>query len=260
MDRLEGARENAKLYGMKGAKFPVMTCGSGAEATTSGGNVTILGVNEIHESGDIVFEAQQHWRLSGARNLSWVSAVGLPLASSVADYYASRASTRPGQGSQLHMDNVCGPDEHNAAVNDSGYIIASAITTINFAIELAEIHARHGSVDEQEAPAYNISGWKDTVARLAPSLPYDSTRSFHPEFEGMPLNGFQAKQADTLMLQYPLMLNHSTMTGASRRNDLGYYSKHSLISPDMTQAICAQHCPSSPPMHPLLHTNVVREL
>ena len=142
----------------------------------------------------------------------------------------------------------------------NGYIIASAITTINFAIELAEIHARHGSVDEQETSAYNISGWKDTVARLAPSLPYDSTRSFHPEFEGMPLNGFQAKQADTLMLQYPLMFNHSTMTGASRRNDLDYYSKHSLISPDMTQAICAQHCPSSPPMHPLLHTNVVREL
>ena len=109
VDRLPGAYANAKLYGMRGAKIPVMTCGTGAEATTSNGNVTVLGRNEIHESGDVVFEAQQHWRLTGRTNRSWVTAVGLPLASAVADYYVSRASTRPGS-TQLHMDAVCGPE------------------------------------------------------------------------------------------------------------------------------------------------------
>jgi trehalose/maltose hydrolase-like predicted phosphorylase len=48
---------------------------------------------------------------------------------------------------------------------------------------------------------------------------------------------FQAKQADTLMLQYPLMFNHSTLTPASKLNDLLFYANHSLISPDMTQSI-----------------------
>ena len=38
------------------------------------------------------------------------------------------------------------------------------------------------------------------------------------------------------MLQYPLMFNHSTITPETKLNDLQYYSKHSLISPDMTQA------------------------
>ena len=81
--------------GHSGAKIPVMTCGSGAEATTANGNQTILGLNEIHESGDVVFEAQQHWRQMGQpRNMTWVTEVGLPLASGVADYYASRASIR----------------------------------------------------------------------------------------------------------------------------------------------------------------------
>ena len=62
MDRLPGAIANAKAYGREGAKFPWMSCGSGDEATTSQGNVSILGKNEIHESGDVVFAAQQHWR------------------------------------------------------------------------------------------------------------------------------------------------------------------------------------------------------
>jgi trehalose/maltose hydrolase-like predicted phosphorylase len=271
VDRLPGARANAKVYGMRGAKIPVMTCGSGAEATSSNGNATILGRNEIHESGDVVFEAQQHWRLSGAHNLSWVDAVGLPLASQVADYYASRASVRPGAGAQLHMDSVCGPDEHNAAVNDSGYelrvtmittlglteiylrfsipllllmltrrsryIIASTVTSLNFAIELAELKAATTSSVADTSSLYNVSGWKDVVRRLAPSLPYDTSRNFHPEFEHMPMADFQAKQADTLMMQYPLMFNHSTMTPEAKLNDLLYYAKHSLISPDMTQAI-----------------------
>jgi hypothetical protein len=233
VDRLPDARANAKIFGRRGAKIPVMTCGSGAEATSSGGNITILGDNEIHESADVVFEAQQHWRLMGSSNMTWVTAVGLPLASGVADYYASRVSTRPGSD-QLHMDAVCGPDEHNAAVNDSGYIIGSAITALNFAIELAELMAAAG---EDSDGAYNTSGWKDVVKRLTPSLPYESALDFHPEFEGMPTKGFQAKQADTLMLQYPLMFKHSTLTQKSKLNDLLFYASHSLISPDMTQSI-----------------------
>eukprot|EP01052_Picozoa_sp_SAG31_P007983 SAG31_NODE_393_length_16293_cov_15.804372_6_plen_409_part_00 len=229
VDRLPDAYVNARKYGRSGAKIPVMTCGSGAEATTANGNVTILGLNEIHESGDVVFEAQQHWRQMGVKNLSWVKNVGLPLSSGVADYYASRTNVRRGSD-QLHMDGVCGPDEHNAAVNDSGYIIASAITTLKFAIELAELYDSDGT-------GYNISGWKDVVKRLSPSLPYDPIDDMHPEFEGMARKGFQAKQADTLMLQYPLMFTHATLTNSSRLNDLLYYANHSLISPDMTQAI-----------------------
>ena len=144
VDRLPGAYANARLYGHKGAKIPVMTCGSGAEATTANGNQTILGLNEIHESGDVGFEAQQHWRQMGQRNMSWVREVGLPLAAGVADYYASRASRRSGSD-QLHMDAVGGPDEHNAAVNDSGYIIASAINaqTCCRAFTVAESPLQH---------------------------------------------------------------------------------------------------------------------
>ena len=108
-----------------------------------------------------------------------------------------------GSGSdQLHFEAACGPDEHNVFVNDSAYLIGAAITAIEFAIELAHVAA----VTDQ----YNVSKWQDTIRRLSPSLPFDSARQFHPEFEGMDksYDHFQAKQADTLMLQYPLMLNH----------------------------------------------------
>ena len=70
---------------------------------------------------------------------------------------------------------------------------------------------------------------------------HPGTAQMHPEFEGMPFKGFEAKQADTLMLQYPLMFNHSTLTNVSRLNDLLFYANHSLISPDMTQAIYSKN-------------------
>ena len=121
--------------------------------------------------------------------------------------------------------------EHNAAVNDSGYIIGSAITAIKFAIELAEFNASFDLSTRSTSPqissdraSRSIEVWRDTITRLSPSLPYDASKQFHPEFEGMPYSGFTAKQADTLMLQYPLMLNHSSFTAASRRNDLAYHS------------------------------------
>ena len=69
------------------------------------------------------------------------------------------------------MDAVCGPDEHNAAVNDSGYIIASAITTLNFAIELAELQEEDDAEEEDEREqGYNISGWKDVVKRCVENV------------------------------------------------------------------------------------------
>ena len=100
----------------------------------------------------------------------------------------------------------------------------------------------------------HYEGNKLVSRRLSPSLPYDATAQMHPEFEGMPFKGFEAKQADTLMLQYPLMFNHSTLTNVSKLNDLLFYANHSLISPDMTQAIYSKKRarPAPPPPSPLV--------
>ena len=167
-------------------------------------------MNEIHESGDVVFEARQLWRRMGANNISWINTVGLPLAAPVADYYMSRASTRPGEGAQLHLDGVCGPDEHKADVNDSAYIIASALNTLETALEFAEFKAR---AEARGAPGggdggipYNTSAWRDAATRLAPSLPFDPATAFHPEFDGMAIKGFVAKQADTVMVSAEVAL------------------------------------------------------
>ena len=75
----------------------------------------------------------------------------------------------------------------HTAVNDSGYVIGVAITTLNFAIELAEISDRMTHLSRQAGPPprHNVSRWKEVVRRLAPSLPYDPNRKFHPEFDGM---------------------------------------------------------------------------
>ena len=223
--------------------------------------------------------------MTGKKNITWARAVGLPLAAAVADYYASRATSRQGDPDQhtLHLDNVMGPDEHHGAVNDSAYDNGGAVMALKFAIELvatlrahdiaeaeaeaeAETEAEAEVEAEAEAEAYrtlllqhggqkatttakdnyaaakerggsgsgsgsrsvhNTSLWKDVASRLV--VPFSVTHDFHPEYEGLSWDDktFVAKQADTLMLQYPLMYDGPTMTATSKLNDLMWYKNRS---------------------------------
>ena len=62
--------------------------------------------------------------------------------------------------------------------------------------------------------------WEDAAARIV--IPYNATGDFHPEFDGYRL-GQQIKQADVILLGFPLEAQHTTITPASRANDLAVY-------------------------------------
>ena len=153
---------------------------------------------EIHIGADIVFEASQYWRLTGKRNKTWATLVGLPLASAVADYYASRAAPRKGDADQhaLHLDNVMGPDERHGAVNDSAYDSGAAVMALKFAVELATTpgvgigesaavgdHAG-GAPPAALSNVHNTTLWGDVASHLV--IPYEASRSdnsvTHPSY------------------------------------------------------------------------------
>ncbi len=134
---------------------------------------------------------------------------------------------------------------------------AAAIAAIEFAIESAE--ALNLTVDPL---------WQSTANRL--HIPFDAKLNIHPEFVGaqiagtaamcfvlgcaialptwlnwpatfflgMPSTGFQGKQADTVMLYFPLEFNiRHNISEETARADLEFYAAHTAPSPDMTHAI-----------------------
>ena len=90
-------------------------------------------MRELHVSADIVVAARQHWRQT--KNTSWLRATGYPIASAVADFFASRATANP-DGS-LSLRSVMGADEHHDNVTDSSFSNAAVIVAAEFASEAA---------------------------------------------------------------------------------------------------------------------------
>ena len=66
-------------------------------------------------------------------------------------------------------------------------------------------------------------------------LPFDASRQLHIEYAEW-TDAMKAKQADTIMLAYPLGVE---MSPAVRKNDLDYYAKHTGNGPSMTWSMYA---------------------
>uniref|UniRef100_A0A3Q2CXS6 Protein-glucosylgalactosylhydroxylysine glucosidase n=1 Tax=Cyprinodon variegatus TaxID=28743 RepID=A0A3Q2CXS6_CYPVA len=105
----------------------------------------------------------------------------------------------------LHL-GVMPPDEYYYNVNNSVYTNTVAKLSLQFAVELADL-LQHPAPNE----------WREVAEGI--SIPFDQELQFHPEFDGYS-KGQPVKQADTVMLGYPLGL---PMTPAVRRNDLEAY-------------------------------------
>eukprot|EP01047_Picozoa_sp_COSAG01_P106504 COSAG01_NODE_35609_length_529_cov_1.400000_1_plen_86_part_10 len=65
--------------------------------------------------------------------------------------------------------------------------------------------------------------WSATSEAL--TIPFDQALGIHPEFVGMPTQGFTGKQADTVMLYFPLEFNlrHNISEDVARA-DLAFFA------------------------------------
>jgi len=202
--RLQPALDKAQAYGYKGSMFPWESAFTGFEVCPWPPGSQ----REQHITGDIGMAVQQYWRVN--KDVSWLKSVGFPLISSIADFWASRViwnSTRSSYG----IDGVVGPDEYatgvkGSGINDNAYTNAIAANCLLFATEAA---LQAGKTPPPQ--------WKDIASKMY--YPFDNIRQYHPEYEDY-TRGQIVKQADTIMLGYPLML---PMSPAVRKNDLEYY-------------------------------------
>lgn len=142
-------------------------------------------------SGDIAFAAKQYFAASG--DVAWLKAVGWPLVSGIADFYASRVIANA-DGS-YSINQVMPPDEYHYPVNDSVYTNVVAAAALSFAAEAAAlVHAQAGA------------NWTHIASHLRVLV--NITGNYHPEFADY--TGDVVKQADVVLLGFPFLYNMST--------------------------------------------------
>ena len=139
------------------------------------------------------------------RQVTWLKLAFPGLLRETADFWASRVEW-DSEGTAAHINNVIPPDEY-ATGNDSVYTNYAAKRNLLFAAEAA------GELGES-APT---SEWKK-VANALPLL-FNRSLGVHVEYAGY--SGGKIKQADVVLLGYPLMMN---MSRAVRKADVEYYS------------------------------------
>jgi trehalose/maltose hydrolase-like predicted phosphorylase len=256
--------------------FPWESAFTGAEVQYGGGKIGPWGEYEQHISGDIALAARQYWYTTGDKRwLEEVgfplangtaafyaariqpkssnstgrtrsshslypgrTASASTSTSTADDHYHQRQQQKAEEDQQQEWDYnmVMGPDEYAYPVNNSAYTNAVASIAMSFAAEAASVLGYSG-------PAYadyvtKSRGLKILIDQDVPTRP-DLKGGYHPEYQGFPKekNNPKVKQADTIMLSYPLGV---AMSPDVLSNDLTFYDPITDRSgPAMTWAIFA---------------------
>ncbi|XP_057693026.1 protein-glucosylgalactosylhydroxylysine glucosidase isoform X2 [Corythoichthys intestinalis] len=197
---IDGAKYNAQKQGYEGLKFGWQSAVSGREMCP----VDVYGQDEIHINGDVALAFRNYYYLTEDVSM-FTDGQGSQLIWGVADYWLSRVTWCP-DDQKYHLLGVMPPDEYYDNVNNSVYTNTVAKLSLQFAVELADL-LEHPEPKE----------WQDVADNF--QIPFDQESLYHPEFEGYS-KGYPVKQADAVMLSYPLGLS---MLPEIRRNDLEAY-------------------------------------
>jgi trehalose/maltose hydrolase-like predicted phosphorylase len=212
-----GARTNALNLGYEGLFFPWNSAEKGDLATECHSVNPPHCITQIHLQGDIALAVWQSYLASG--DVTWLRNHWSLLRGN-AEYFASRV-TANADGS-YSLTNVAGPDEYSNGVDDGVFTNAGAATALRNATRAAQILG-------ESVPAR----WTTIADHLR--MPFDAQNQVFLQYDGY--QGTDIKQADTVLLIYPMEWPMSTTVAA---NTLDYYAP--LTDPDgpaMTDAIHA---------------------
>jgi trehalose/maltose hydrolase-like predicted phosphorylase len=226
---LAAAKHDAVANGYQGAFYP-WTAGddgrTGADCygTTTDANDKILNdpnfscSEELHLQADIAMAEWDYYKATGDK--AWLHSHGWPVLHALAQFWVSKAVPDPHGGYDLNT--IQPPDEYHTGVNNSAYTNAAAATALRDAISAAKV------VGATVSPT-----WSTVADGVTKTMPFDSTNNVYKEYAGY--NGEQIKQADVVMLTYPIDFPMASGVGLG---DLNYYAPRTdLQGPAMTDAI-----------------------
>lgn len=144
---------------------------------------------------------QQYWYAT--HNRTWLQLVYPGLLKETADFWVSRVSADA--AGVPHINHVIPPDEY-ATGDDSIYTNYVAKRNLLFSAEAASVLGKPPNPK-----------WRSIASKLP--LLFNETLGIHQEFRQYA--GAKIKQADVVLLGFPLMMN---MSRATRKADLEYYA------------------------------------
>ncbi|WP_438388046.1 glycosyl hydrolase family 65 protein [Actinopolyspora saharensis] len=215
---LGAAERNAAEIGQRGAFYPWTSADSGDLDTDCHSWDPPHCLTQNHLQGDVALATWQHYQATGDEE--WLREHGWPVLRAVAEYWAGRV-TRNSDGS-YSINDVAGPDEYSNGVDDGAFTNAGAATALRDATRAAEVLG-------EPAP----ERWSTIADGLR--IPFDEQRGVFLQYAGY--DGSEIKQADAVMLQYPL---EWPMSEERARNTLDYYAQRTdPDGPAMTDAVHA---------------------
>lgn len=212
------AADNAAKTSVQGLFYPWTSASHGRLWTECQSWLPPHCLTQDHLQGDIALATWQYYLATGDR--TWLRTRGRPLLDGLARYWTSRV-TKNTDGS-YSVKEVAGPDEYSNGVTDAVYTNAVATTALRAATDAA--HTLGTSV-----PA----DWLRIANRLR--IPYDPKRRIFLQYDGY--DGSQIKQADTVLLVYPL---EWPMPAGAAAATLDYYTRRTdPDGPAMTDSVHA---------------------
>lgn len=251
---LDKARARARDLGhSRGALYPWRTI-TGEECSA----YFPAGTAQYHINADIAFAIKQYVEATG--DVSLLTDGAAELLFETARVWADLA--HPVDGS-YHIDEVTGPDEYTALVNNNFYTNVMAKTHLAFAAEIAAWMGREKAEafaklsQKLDLSAAEIKHWSDVSDLLR--LPYDETRGIHAQddaflsrkiwdFAGTPADNYPlllhyhplviyrhqvCKQADVVLA---LFLRGDLFPKAVKRRDFDYYE--AITTHDSSLSTC----------------------
>ncbi len=223
------AEHDAAANNYQGAFYPWTAgddgyTGNDCYGTTTDANDKIISdpnfscSQELHLQADIAISQWEYYEATG--DTTWLQQKGWPVLQALANFWVSKA--QPNGSGGYNISPIQPPDEYHTGVTNSAYTNAAAATALNDAIQAAQV-----------VGATPPASWAAVAQGVTQTMPFDSTQNIYDEYDGY--NGEQIKQADVVMLTYPLDFK---LPGGVGLNDLNYYAPRTdLQGPAMTDAI-----------------------
>ncbi|CAF3539667.1 unnamed protein product [Rotaria sp. Silwood1] len=202
----DAAAHNAHLFGYIGWRYPWESARTGIDVTPD--CCPEVRLYQMHITGDIAFAARQY--IAVTRDQSWLKfEMGGDLIYETARFWASRAIYNLDR-KQYEILMVLPPDE-DAQPFKNNSVFTNAVASLS--IQLAD---RVSCITEKSVPP----AWLDIANNLY--FPFDNVTQIHLEYENFNPKNASIKQADVVLLGFPLMW---PMSKEVRRNDLLTYER-----------------------------------
>ncbi|CAF3981203.1 unnamed protein product [Rotaria sp. Silwood2] len=202
----DAATYNADLFGYEGWRYPWESARTGIDVTPD--CCPEVRLYQMHITGDIAFSARQY--IAATRDQSWLKTeMGGDLIYETARFWASRTVYNSDRN-QYEILMVLPPDE-DAQPFKNNSVFTNAVASLS--IQLAN---QVSCITEKPVPQL----WLDIANNLY--FPFDNVTQIHLEYENFNPKNATIKQADVVLLGFPLMW---PMSKEVRRNDLLTYER-----------------------------------